>query len=82
MQQPRVDLTQATDMLCDNCKNPYFIEVMMIKKVSKLLIGADKDQVFPIPVLQCAKCGHVNEEFIPQVQKHSIPVPPVPPVKI
>ncbi|HRW22428.1 MAG TPA: hypothetical protein P5509_10685 [Bacteroidales bacterium] len=71
MQQPqmRIDLSQATDVKCAECGNIYFQEVMVIKKVSKLLAATDKDQVYPIPVLQCAKCGHVNEEFIPKVKK-------------
>jgi len=67
--QMRIDLSQATDVKCEKCDNPYFAEVMMIKKVSKIMAASDKDQVFPIPVLQCTSCGHVNEEFIPKVKK-------------
>ncbi|MCK9574535.1 MAG: hypothetical protein WC979_01375 [Candidatus Pacearchaeota archaeon] len=72
MQQPQIDLSQAIDIVCNECQNPFFNEVVMIKKVSKFMLGADKDQVFPIPVLQCTKCGHVNEEFIPKVKQNKV----------
>jgi uncharacterized Zn finger protein len=70
-QQMRIDLSQATDIVCEECGNPYFREVMMIKKVSKLLLASDKDQIFPIPVLQCSNCGHVNTEFVPEVKSNN-----------
>lgn len=71
-QQMRIDLSQATDIICEECGNPYFKEVVMIKKISKLLLASDKDQIFPVPVLQCSKCGHVNAEFIPEVKHNKL----------
>lgn len=69
MQQPQIDISQADDITCDECGNPYFIEVMLVKRISKFLLGSDKDQVYPLPVLQCSKCGHVNDEFLPKIPK-------------
>lgn len=65
--QMKIDLSQATDVVCESCGNKYFVEVMMVKKIPKILAATDKDQIYPIPVLQCSKCGHVNEEFIPKI---------------
>lgn len=68
-QQHTLDLSQAKDVKCDECKNEYFNEVLIIKKVSKLLTGTAKDQIVPISVLQCTKCNHVNKEFLPTIKK-------------
>jgi hypothetical protein len=43
----------------------YFRQVMAINKVSKLMTGADKDTMIPIPVFRCDDCGCVPEEFQP-----------------
>jgi len=43
----------------------------MLRKVSKFLVAAatDKDQIIPVPVFHCVKCGHVNSEFTPEGAK-------------
>lgn len=71
--QPNLDISASQDIVCDACNNPYFIEVVLLKKFSKFMTGSDKDQVYPFPVLQCSKCGHVNEEFIPKQKNVTIP---------
>jgi len=38
----------------------------MLRKVSKFLTGDAQDGVLPIQTLVCAKCGHINEEFMPK----------------
>ena len=40
-----------------------FKEVVMIKKVNKLLTGSQEDTIVPFPSYRCDDCGHVNEEF-------------------
>jgi hypothetical protein len=50
---------------CKECNGIYFRQVMAINKVSKLMTGADKDTMIPIPVFRCDDCGCVPEEFQP-----------------
>ena len=64
---PNIDLKNAPDIKCEKCECIYFKKSMIIKKISKILIAEDEDQYYPIPVLQCAECGHVNKEFEPDL---------------
>jgi uncharacterized Zn finger protein len=74
IQPARPSISDATDVICEKCQNPYFIEVLVVKKISKILTGAEKDQIFQLPTLQCSKCGHVNTDFIPQTSKIKKPL--------
>jgi hypothetical protein len=62
---------QTTGVICEKCQNKTFNESYMLRKVSKFLLASssEKDQLIPIPVFQCAKCGHVNNEFLPEALK-------------
>ena len=66
--QSKLDISTTTEITCENtvCESKYFIESYIIRKASKLLTGADKDRIIPIPIMRCADCGHVNEIFKPQ----------------
>lgn len=64
---PQQALANSKEIVCDECQHNLFEEKLMLRKVSKLLIGADKDQVIPMPVICCAKCGHINQEFMPNI---------------
>jgi predicted Zn-ribbon and HTH transcriptional regulator len=50
---------------CENCGGIYFRQVMAINKVSRLMTGAAKDTVVPVPVFRCDDCGMIPEEFQP-----------------
>ena len=65
--QLNVNLADAPYMECEECQHKIFEEKMMIKKVSKFMTGNAQDSIVPIPVIACAKCGHVNELFKPRV---------------
>lgn len=60
---PRIDLKEQPTLVCEECGSKYFKEVVMIKKVSKLLTGSMEDTVVPFPTYRCDDCGHVNKEF-------------------
>lgn len=60
-----IDITQTTELKCDECGGIHFNEVYLIRKASKLLTGAAQDTIIPIPVMRCADCGHVNDIFKP-----------------
>jgi len=64
---PRPDMSQAEDIVCDECGGKIFEEKLMLKKLSKFLTGSDKDSITPIPVVACAACNHINEMFIPKL---------------
>lgn len=59
-------LDKTTGIKCENCECEVFVPAFVLRKVSKLLIGAQQDGVIPINVFACANCGHVNKEFTPK----------------
>ena len=69
MNNPNVNIKPGDlkPMICSECGSMYFRQVMCINKVSRFLTGQDKDTVYPIPVFRCDDCGHVPEEFQPEV---------------
>ena len=61
--RPKIDLKQQPTVVCEKCSSMYFKEVVLIKKVAKLLTGSSEDTIVPFPTYMCNECGHVNEEF-------------------
>ena len=60
---PKIDISATTPVVCDECGSEYFVEVLMMRKASRLLTGANKDTIIPIPTMRCADCGNVNDDF-------------------
>ncbi len=65
-QQMRVNLEDLTDLVCDECGDQYFRQVMMIKRLSPIVSPSGKEQFIPMPIFRCDACGHVNDVFIPR----------------
>lgn len=68
MQQPQqfnIDLSQTTAVVCEECGHEHFVQVNMMRKLSPMLSPNGQPALIPIPVFACAKCNHVNEEFLP-----------------
>ena len=63
--QQMPDLSTATDIVCENCGNLTFQEVLLMKKVSALVSPNGKEGIVPIPTFSCVACGWVNEMFRP-----------------
>jgi uncharacterized Zn finger protein len=61
--KPKIDLKQQETVVCEECGNKFFKEVVLIKKVPKLLTGASDDTLVPFPTYMCESCGHVNPDF-------------------
>ena len=61
-----VTLDKTTSIVCDECGGQVFTEGLIIRKASKFLTGTSQDSIIPIPTFSCAKCGHVNQEFLPK----------------
>lgn len=66
-QQPPVnlDLTNAQDVVCDNCGNYTFNEVVLMKRISALVSPTGKEAIVPIPTFACNACGFINKQFLP-----------------
>lgn len=64
--QLKVSLDKTVPIICESCGSQAFQEALMLRKVSKFLTGDAQDGVLPIQTFVCAKCGHVNEEFMPK----------------
>jgi uncharacterized Zn finger protein len=62
-------LQNSQEVKCDNCENNTFINAYQLRLISKVLVGASEDQLLPVPVFSCSKCGHVNDDFIPDYAK-------------
>jgi hypothetical protein len=64
-QQQMPDLSLAQDIVCENCGNLTFQEVLLMKKVSALVSPNGKEGIVPIPTFSCVACGYVNKMFRP-----------------
>ncbi len=64
-----ISLDKTTGVVCEECGNTTFQEALLIRKASKFLTGTAQDAIIPIPTFACTKCGHVNDEFMPQELK-------------
>lgn len=71
--QPKIGIGDTTEVICENCQHNVFQLGTYLRKVSALLTGTGKPSYLPIDniAFYCVKCGHVNEEFIPQELKSS-----------
>ena len=65
-----ISLDKTAEITCDECGHNVFQEGLMLRKASKFLTGTAQDALIPLPVFSCAKCGHVNEEFLPEPLKN------------
>ena len=65
MNEPKIDLSQAEDIVCENCGSDRFIQVFTLKRISALLSPIGKELIYPFPALfECQDCGHVNKQFL------------------
>jgi len=64
-QQVQVDFSQATDIVCDSCGHNHFTVVHLLKSFSALISPNGQEMVVPVQAFACAKCGHVNKDFLP-----------------
>ena len=46
---PKIDLKEQPTITCEECGSKYFKEVVLIKKVSKMLTGSFEDTLVPFP---------------------------------
>lgn len=61
-EQAKLVLT-APNVVCQVCGNKFFKEVYALKRVSAILSPTGEEELFPIPMYACDKCGTIPEEF-------------------
>ena len=59
-QEIEVDLSKSDDIICDNCGNKTFIQVVEIKRLSPIVSPTGQEALVPVQMYACAKCLHVN----------------------
>ena len=64
--QPQLDFEQATDVTCDECGNTRFVVRYLLKRFSPLVSPTGDELIVPMQAFTCTKCGHINNEFLPQ----------------
>jgi hypothetical protein len=60
-QRVNIDISKATDILCTSCKEPYFLEVIRLKRLSAFISPTGREEIINMPALLCAKCGAEHE---------------------
>lgn len=58
-------LKNAKDIVCESCNHNCFSNVTIIKAVSPLLSPTGREIHVPLQTFSCAKCGHINKDFMP-----------------
>lgn len=61
--KPKINLRDQPTVECGKCQSKYFKEVVILKKVPKLLTGSAEDTIVPFPTYMCNECGNVNKDF-------------------
>lgn len=58
-----VNLKECQDFRCNKCGGVYFSILYRVKIISALVSPTGQDELFPVRVLVCAKCGEVFDIF-------------------
>jgi hypothetical protein len=66
IQAPRITpdiIRNSPTIECEECGGKLFTEKLMFKKISALISPTGKEEVVPMPLLVCEKCGKVPAVF-------------------
>jgi hypothetical protein len=61
----KIDLTVTKEVTCPSCNGNVFESVVLLRKISKILVGTAQDALIPIDVMACKKCGELLDETLP-----------------
>ena len=64
--QMKLDPTKLDTIRCEECNGIFFEEVTMYKIVPAVQAPNGQKSMLPIPVVRCAECGNVSEQFLPK----------------
>tara|TARA_Y100001963_G_C6546824_1_gene338051 strand:+ start:242 stop:463 length:222 start_codon:yes stop_codon:yes gene_type:complete len=62
-QRNPIDLSNTTDVECEQCGSTKFSLTFKIKKVSALVSPNGQEGYLPVQTYECASCGHINKDF-------------------
>ena len=65
-QQPKIDLSKATELKCQNCGGTVFIPGTKFLKLSRIATGQPQDAIIPVELYLCGDCGEINKELLPK----------------
>jgi hypothetical protein len=65
--QLKINANNLIDLTCDECNGKIFRLVQMFKRVPALISQTGKEQIVPIQIFRCDDCGHINAEFLPNL---------------
>lgn len=65
-----IDFADAENYTCDHCGHDRFKVAYLIKKFSALVSPSGQEMLTPIQCFCCEKCGHINEDFLPDSTKN------------
>jgi uncharacterized Zn finger protein len=68
-QRIKIDLKDSEQIVCKECGNKTFKQVVFLHKLSALLSPYGQDSIIPVAVFQCTKCGALPEETLPQLDE-------------
>ena len=67
-QQPTAQMnikpSELDDVVCEECNNFTFIQVVLMKRMPPLISHTSKEAFIPMEVYACNACGHINKRFI------------------
>lgn len=63
--QQQVDIANTTPVVCEECGNDTFKDIMYVRKESRFTSGLPVDRMVPIQLIVCDKCNTFVEDFIP-----------------
>lgn len=66
--QMNINLEDTTEITCNECGSNIFQQGMLLRSISRFITGGTQDSVMPLAVFYCTKCGHVNQQFLPQTK--------------
>lgn len=55
---------KSPNVVCSKCGSKVFREGIILKKVSAIVSPTGKEELYPIPVYVCDKCGAIPDEFL------------------
>ena len=70
-QQPKIDLSKATEMKCQECGGTVFIPGTKFLKISKIVTGTKNDAIIPVELYLCGDCCEINQELLPNELKQN-----------
>ena len=59
-----IDMTHATDIICEKCQGRGFKQTMMLKRLSALVSPSGQEAIIPVMAFACDTCGNINKEFL------------------